>query len=187
MNRLRQSDRTISLDRRGSLIRAMSLVSLLLFMGSAGLALAAGEGHVQSLSATGGNNYGDTITVSSVVVADQKIQNSNLYYEILDPGNNVVATDNGPSVPALEAGDSVSYSWASNNASYPSIGTYTVTLCWSPGKSLNCSIAQASYQFFSVSTLGDGLFIALIIGAALLAIWLVTVQRKVLAAKKQTL
>lgn len=110
-------------------------------------------GTVLSLSASGGGGYGDTITISVTVRADDRANNSNLYFEIRAPDGSVVDT-HSTDVPRLEAGETFSHSWTSNNSSYPLMGDYTVSVCWSPGNSRNCQIAQATTGFYSVWTLG---------------------------------
>lgn len=125
---------------------ALSLASI------AGAALAA-DGQILSLTATDGSNPGDTITVQSTVQAEGKIEHSNLYYEIIAPDGTTVAThqtDPGD----LRDGETFSDSWSVSNSGFPEMGTYTVTLCWSPGKSHKCDIALATTSFYSVPTLG---------------------------------
>lgn len=118
----------------------------------AGAALAA-DGQILSLTATDGSNPGDTITVQSTVQAQDRIHSSNLYYEITAPSGTLVAshqTDLGD----LDHGKMFSDSWGVENSSFPTVGTYTVTLCWSTGNSHNCALATATTTFYSVPTLG---------------------------------
>lgn len=124
------------------------------------LLVAAGDGTVLSLTVSGGANFNETITISATVRADGRIQNSNLYFVITAPSGAVVAT-HSVGVPSLDAGATFSYSWSSNNSGYPDMGTYTVTLCWSPGNAQNCGIASASTSFYSADTLGWALTAAL--------------------------
>jgi hypothetical protein len=164
--RLRGAGSFMNMWRR--LFRARpSLLAILI----ASLALAnvgAGSGSVLALSASGGGGYGDTISISATVRADGKINNSNLYYEVRAPNGTVVATSSA-GVPKLEDGETFSHGWATNNGGFPETGTYTVSLCWSPGNSHNCGIASSSTSFYSVPTFGTVLGIAAL---ALLAIWL---------------
>ncbi len=142
---------------------------LAIVIGSLALAsIGAASGSVLSLSASGGGSYGDTIVISATVQANDKVNNSNLYFEIRAPNGTVVATS-GADVPSLENGDTFSYNWTANNSGFPETGTYTVSLCWSPGNSRNCNIAGSTTSFYSVPTLGTVLGI---VALGLLAIWL---------------
>ena len=129
--------------------------------------LAAG-GSITELSVAGGSQQNDTIVISSAGNATSKISNSNLYYTITSPNNTVVAT-HSTALPGMDSGDAFTDSWSTTNSGWPSIGAYTVTLCWSPGGSTNCNIASASTGFYSVPTLGWYLALA---GAVLLVGWL---------------
>jgi hypothetical protein len=148
------------------LVPVISLLSLLL--------LGAGDGSVLSLSASGGSNFNENINISVTVRADAKISNSSFYFEIRAPDGSVVAT-NSAGVPSLEAGDTYSYSWNSNNGGYPATGNYTVFFCWSPGGSQNCNIAQASTGFYSVPTFGTVLSV---VALGLLGLWLWSARHK---------
>ncbi len=122
----------------------------------------AASGTVVSLTVSGGGNYSETITINATVQAQGKINNSNIYFEIRDPNGTVVAT-NSASPPAMNDGDTFSYSWNSNNGGYPSMGDYTVSLCWSTGNSHNCNISSATTGFYSVPTLGTPLTVVAVL------------------------
>ena len=57
----------------------MAVVIVMAFVG-AGLATAANDGTITSLSATDAPNPGQTITISAALTANAKINNSNVYY-----------------------------------------------------------------------------------------------------------
>jgi hypothetical protein len=135
------------------------------------LSFAGADGSVLSLSASGGSNYGENIQINVTVSADAKVNNSNFYFEIRAPDGLVVDT-HSVDVPTLEDGDTYSYSWNSNNASYPTMGNYTVFFCWSPGNAHNCSIDEASSSFYSVPTFGLVLSIVAL-GLLGLCLWFV--------------
>ena len=126
------------------------------------LLVAANTGNITSLTASGGANPGEDITISSTVQATSGITNSNLLYTITAPDMTVVATHKFNGVPLLNNGDTYPYSWVINNSGFPAIGTYTVTLCWSTGNNENCNITSASTTFYAANSLG----ILLAIGAA---------------------
>jgi hypothetical protein len=136
----------------------------------------ANSGTVVSLSASGGGEFNQTITIHTTINALEKVQTSNLYFEIRAPDGTVVATHE-TSPPSLEAGDSYSYNWSSNNSSYPSIGDYSVVLCWSPGNSRNCQIpgGAVTTTFFSVPTFGE---VLTIVALVLVAVWFWRVRRR---------
>jgi len=138
------------------------------------LSLGAGNGSVLSLSASGGSNFNETITINLSVRADGKINNSTFYFEMRAPDGTVVDTHSADA-PRLEAGQTYAYSWQSNNSAYPVNGSYTVFFCWSPGNSRNCSIAQSSSGFYSVPTFGTLLSIVALV---LLGVWLWTARHK---------
>lgn len=144
--------------------------------------LGAGSGSVVSLSTSGGGAYGDTIVISATVQASGKVNNSNLYYEIRAADGTVVATS-GADVPSLEDGGTFSHSWSVNNSGFPVTGTYTVSLCWSPGNSHNCNIASSSTSFYSVPTFGTVLGI---VALGLLAIWLWSVRHTLFGAVERS-
>jgi hypothetical protein len=129
--------------------------------------LAAG-GSITQLSVAGGSQHNDTIVISSAGNATSKLGSSNLYYRITSPNNTLVAT-HSTTLPPMKKRDTFTDSWSTTNAGWPSIGTYTVTLCWSNGGSTNCDIDFASTTFYSVPTLGWELTLA---GAVLLIGWL---------------
>jgi hypothetical protein len=138
-----------------------------------------GTGTVLSLSVSGGSNYNDNLTISATVRADSKINNSNFYFEVRAPDGTVVDTHTFD-LPSLEDGDSYTYSWTSNNGSYPSQGNYSVYLCWSNGNGQNCVNGESTTTFYSVPTMGTALAgVALV----LLAIWLWSVRHKLFAAR----
>jgi len=141
----------------------------------------AAKGTVTSLSASGGGNFNETITINATVRADAKVQNSNIYFEIRTPNGTVVAT-NSTSPPSLDAGQTFSYSWSTNNGGFPDMGNYTVTLCWSPGNSNNCGITDGpiSTSFYSVPTFGGPLSLLALI---LVAGWFWRVRRHLAPAQ----
>lgn len=137
--------------RSKSFLKAGAAAALTLAV-TAGAALAA-DGQILSLTASDGRNPGDTISVSSTVQAEDRIKHSNLYYEIIAPDGTLVAThqtDPGE----LRDGQTFSDAWSVSNSSFPAVGTYTLTLCWSTGNSRRCNIGRASTAFYSVPTLG---------------------------------
>jgi hypothetical protein len=124
-------------------------------------------GTILSLTASDAPGHGDTVNIASQVRADTKIQNSNLYYEITIGATLVTTHETKP--PSMQIGDTFSDSWSTSNSGFPSIGTYTVTLCWSTGNAHNCDITSGSTTFYSVPTLGWPLSL---IGVAILGGWL---------------
>jgi hypothetical protein len=131
---------------------------------------AAGQsGVILSLSAAGGSNFNETITISTIVQATGHTNNTNFYFEIRASDGTVVATHSFDGVPSMNAGETFSYSWTSSNSAYPIMGDYSVTLCWSPGGSQNCNIASATTTFYAANSLGAVLTVILI---ALVARWL---------------
>jgi hypothetical protein len=117
----------------------------------------ANSGTVLRLAATDAPEHGDFVTVSSRVRADSRVNNSNLYYEIVAPDGSTVVATHSTSMPRMRAGDTYDDVWSTSNDTFPDIGTYSVTLCWSPGNSHNCTIAGARTTFYSVPALGWGL------------------------------
>jgi hypothetical protein len=146
-------------------LKALAAASLLLLM--AGAALAA-DGAITSLSASDAPAFGQTITVNASFRADSRINNSNVYYEILAPDGVTVVATHSTEMPRMESGDTFSDSWTTTNSSFPASGTYTLRACWSQGNSQQCQIASASTTFFSVPTLGWWLTLA---GLILLAVF----------------
>jgi hypothetical protein len=136
-------------------------IAILLLVGMVGPAFAgplgqAIKGDIHSFTAIGATNPGDPINISSLVHAHQKIQNSNLYYEVYSPSMTLVDTrEIDPGNMAID--DTFSDSWSTYNT--PEIGNYTITLCWSTGGSHNCDIDYAEIIIFSVPTIGFGLTI----------------------------
>lgn len=138
-----------------------------------------GTGTVLSLSVSGGGSYNDTITISTTVRADTKVNNSNFYFEVRAPDGTVVDT-HSHDLPSLDGGETYSYSWTSNNGSYPTQGNYSVYMCWSNGQGQSCVNGESTTTFYSVPTMGTVLAgVALV----LLAIWLWSVRHKVFAAR----
>jgi hypothetical protein len=148
--------------------KAIGMAGLALALLALPLAAAAQEnsGTILGLVGTGASSPGDAIEIEATVQANSRIQNSSLSYTLTAPSSGVIATRT-VSLGRLEAGQTYSDSWSTTNT--PDMGTYTVTLCWSPGGSTNCGIASASTSFYSVPTLGWGLSL-LALGA--LAVWL---------------
>lgn len=141
-------------------------VSLMATAGAYASPLKANVGSIQSLTAVGAAQPGDPIEVASTVVAEDRINNSNLYYELIDPSGAVIFT-NQVNPPHLSTGETFSDAWQYSNP--PSTGTYTVSLCWSTGNSHNCDIDMKTTQFSSVPTLGWPLTI---VAGGLIAVWL---------------
>lgn len=134
-----------------------------------GIALAANEGTITSLTASDAPDFDQTITINATFLADGKINNSNVYYEIIAPDGTTVVASHSTSMPSMDSGDTFSDSWTTTNSSFLSSGTYTLRACWSNGNSTNCQIASVSTSFFSVPTVGVWLALA---GAALLGLFL---------------
>ncbi len=130
---------------------------------------AAGSGTITSLTASDALDHGDSVRVRSSERADGKINSSNLYYTIIAPDGVTVVATHSTTMPSMKAGDTYNDSWSTSNSSFPSIGTYTVSLCWSPGGSHSCGIDSASTAFNSVPSLGP--FFSLV-AVALLAYWI---------------
>lgn len=132
------------------------------------------SGSILSLSTSGGDGYSQDITINTTVQADDKVNNSNFYFELRAPDGTVITTHNHD-LPRLEGGTTYNYSWSSNNASYPVQGNYSVTLCWSAGGSGQCQLGSVTTGFYSVSTLGRILPVVLVM---LAAIWVLRMRRK---------
>jgi len=139
------------------------------------------DGEVVSLTATGGGSQNDTITISVTVRATARVTNSNLYFEIRAPNGTVVDTHSTGDIPSMNNGDRFSYSWNSNNSSYPEMGDYTVWVCWSPGNATNCGVAQASTTFYSVPTMG---IVLSVVALALLGFWLWRARHKLFPSRE---
>jgi hypothetical protein len=131
--------------------------------------LMAHDGTILRLLATDAPGYGDMVSVSSQVRANRRISRSNLYYEIFAPGGTTIVATHSTSLPRMRPGDVYNDSWSTSNSSFPSVGTYTVILCWSTGTSHNCDIDRAQTTFYSVPTMGWGLSL---VGLILLFIFL---------------
>jgi hypothetical protein len=127
------------------------------------------KGVITGLTASDASSQGSSVNVHSSERADVKISNSNLYYQIFAPDGVTVVATHTTNMPNMKAGDTYSDSWSTSNAAFPSIGTYTVRLCWSTGNSQNCDIDSASTTFYSVPSLGWFFSLAAV---ALLVIWL---------------
>lgn len=130
-------------------------------------------GRINYLTASGTN----PVTIATEVQITQqhttgpqvtvgKINGSNLQFFIYDSAGNLVASHGPVSVPTLEIGATETFS-SSWNWDTPGLGDHTVEVCWSPGNSTNCTLAQASTTFYSVSTLNTALVVVavLLIGA----------------------
>ena len=127
------------------------------------------KGVITSLNASDAPNPGQSVQVSSGERADKKISSSNLYYVIYAPDGVTVVATHTTTIPSMDAGNTFSDSWSTSNSSFPSIGTYTVNLCWSTGASQNCDIDSASTTFYSVPALGPVLSL---VALGLLAFWI---------------
>jgi hypothetical protein len=127
----------------------------LLFFGALALFLiAANSGNIISLTANGGANPGEDITISAAIQATSGINNSNLLFTMYAPDGAVVASHKFNGVPRMDDGDTFSYSWVVNNGSFPAIGNYSLTLCWSTGNAENCDITSATTTFYAANSLG---------------------------------
>lgn len=129
----------------------------------------ASKGVITSLTASDAPGQGDSVQVRSSERADAKIANSNLWYQIFAPDSVTVVATHTTNMPSMKAGDTYSDSWSTSNSSFPSIGTYTVSLCWSTGNSHNCDIDSAKTTFYSVPSLGPFFSLAAL---ALVAFWI---------------
>jgi hypothetical protein len=147
----------------------LSLIALALTLVVVVPVWAAGSGAITSLTASDAPDYGDAVHVASSVRADAKINSSNLYYRIYAPDGVTVVASHTTTMPSMSAGDTYSDSWSTSNSSFPSVGTYTVHLCWSSGGSQSCGIDARTTTFYSVPSLG--LFFSLV-AVALLALWI---------------
>jgi hypothetical protein len=149
------------------LISIASIAAALII--TTGVALAAIDGTITSLSATDAPDFNQTITINAAFLANANINNSNVYYEIIAPDGVTVVATHTTSMPSMNGGDAFSDSWTTTNSSFPSSGTYTLRACWSEGNSTHCQIDSASTSFFSVPT--TGMWLALV-GAVLLGLFL---------------
>ena len=116
-------------------------------------ALAAG-GSILYLIAWGGYAPGTAVSIQSTVQAiPDRVNNSNLYYTILSPTNQVVATHQ-TDLNRIDAYQTVTDEWTTTNNGWAD-GWYTIRICWSTGNSHSCNIAgplETSSHF--VPTLG---------------------------------
>ncbi len=138
----------------------LSACTVAALMVTTGVALAAIDGTITSLSATDAPDFNQTITINAAFLANANINNSNVYYEIIAPDGVTVVATHTTSMPSMNGGDTFSASWPTTKSSFPSSGTYTLRACWSSGSSANCQIASASTTFFSVPTVGVWLALA---------------------------
>lgn len=123
-------------------------------------------GSITSLTASGAGSPGGSIDIDSSILAQSRIQNSNLYFELFAPSGARIATRE-TNLPAMNDGDTGGDGWSFGNP--PETGDYTVTLCWSTGNAHNCDIDYAETGFYSVPTLGLGLgMVALLLLAGFL-------------------
>ncbi len=83
------------------------VVSLMATAGASASPLKANLGSIQSLTAVGAAQPGDRINVASTVLAADRINNSNLYYELSDPSGTVIFT-NQVDPPHLDTGETFS-------------------------------------------------------------------------------
>src|SRR5574341_529232 len=138
---------------RPKLCASIVVAALLLL---AGAVWAANEGTITSLSASDAPAFNQTITVNATFSAIETVNNTGAYYEIIAPDGVTVVATHFTDIPSLNPRQTFSDSWATTNSSFPSSGTYTLRVCWSPGGSQNCSIDSrgwVSTTFFSVPTL----------------------------------
>jgi hypothetical protein len=142
-----------ALRRTGRVYHLVALcVLVLLVLIPSGVAYA-GNGSIQSLTATSAPHPGDTFTVTAILHAQGKVKDSNLYYQIIAPDGHTVVLTHTTDLPTLQ-NETYTDSWSADNNGFPSMGNYTVVLCWSDGDSQNCDIASASTTFYSAPTLG---------------------------------
>jgi len=155
---------------RGLVVQAAAIAALVVLI--AGVAFAA-DGTINSLSATDAPTVGQTITISASYTANTNISNSNVTYTILAPDGVTVVATHTTNAPSLNPGDTFSDSWTTTNTSFPSVGTYTLKACWSPGNSTNCTVDQKSTSFYSVPTLNSWLWLVVLV----LLIWFLRQRR----------
>ncbi len=148
------------------LLRLAAALALLTMAVSAS---ASNIGQITQLSATDAPGNGDTVRVSSRVRADNDVQVTNLSYQIIAPDGVTVVATHQTNLGAMKTGDTANDQWSVTNSGFPSMGTYTVTLCWSTGNAKNCNIDYRQTGFYSVPTLGWALSA---VALALLAFWL---------------
>lgn len=117
------------------------------------------------LSTSGGTQPDSVITIQTTIESSG-VNNTNLYFSIAGPDGVVVASHQYNDVPALPPGEQFSYAWQVSNAGFPTQGSYTVSVCWSPGKSTNCLYGSASTVSHFANTLG-----VLLIPLILLLAW----------------
>jgi hypothetical protein len=129
----------------------------------------AASGSIQSLTATSAPNPGDTFTVTAVLEAEGKINNSSLHYQIIAPDGLTVVLTHTTDLPSLDD-ELYTDTWSGDNTAFPSTGNYTVVLCWSRGGSQNCNVASATTTFYSAPTLGPWFGLAAL-GVAGVFIW----------------
>ncbi|MBN2084417.1 MAG: hypothetical protein JW748_04270 [Anaerolineales bacterium] len=135
-------------------IIAYALILSLLLSAFPGRVLAAG-GNILYLIAWGGYAPDTAVTVQTTVQATEKQNNTSLYYTI-SLGGTVYATHTTP-LGRLNAWETATDEWSTMNTGWPA-GTYTITVCWSPGSSTNCGIAgPVTTTYYIVPTLGWGL------------------------------
>jgi len=150
---------TISGWGRAGLSFAAALVAAAFV--AVGIAWAAQDGTVVSLTASDAPSPGQTITISATLLANSAINNSNVYYEILAPDGTTVVATHTTDPPNMAAGETFSDSWTTTNTSFTAPGTYSLRLCWSPGGSSGCQIIGGSpsvVSFYSVPTLSAWLW-----------------------------
>lgn len=112
------------------------------------------KGEILQLLVQGAENPGDPIVIDSLSVANEKVPNSNFYYEVYSPS--MVLLDTHEVKPGwMDPGDTFPDNWQSYNT--PDTGNYTVTLCWSTGQAHNCDIDYVETIEYSVPTMGVGL------------------------------
>jgi len=114
---------------------------------------AASNGTIQSLTASGGAYPGDRIEIHASFLAGQRINNSNVIFQIVS-SNGVIVDAHSYSMPRMQSGETANYSWTSDSTAYPYIGAYTLQVCWSAGGSTNCNIDAASTVFYTADSLG---------------------------------
>jgi hypothetical protein len=138
------------------------IATLIALAATAKIAAAGGQGTIRSLvvAPQRGDQLGVSFTITSVVVANSDINNSNIKYILTDPNGADVALPAGCSkqLSGVVGGTPVAGPVCGfSNSAFTVSGTYTVTICWSKGGSSNCQIIgpeDGSTSFFSVPTLG---------------------------------
>lgn len=114
---------------------------------------------ISNINVSGGGTD-PTLTVSFLLTASSKHQQTNVTVQLLEPSGNVVATTS-MNPPPLDAGESWQGQWSLSSSMFPHNGNYTAIVCWSPGASPNCQISRVSVIFTPANSL-DVLLVVLL-------------------------